>query len=197
MNFNSDLESDEVRREEPVALDCASVTVSQTKALHSGKSYSSAVAPKILSLATSASQAETVVPPMDLNPPASPKVLGRESDSAKEASPDNLLINTAGVDLHPWYSGFRANAPPNMNLRLVLDQSPTSSNSSDGSSLFGSPTAMSPGARSTSSGDYGCDSTSSSRDVSPFGSPSSSFPVFRFAIPRDGLAMVSQLPATS
>ncbi|KAF1314887.1 hypothetical protein FI667_g10663, partial [Globisporangium splendens] len=68
--------------------------------------------------------------------------------------------------------------------RIAFGRSTRSpSNSSNGSSLFGSPTTSSTGARSTSSAGEGYDSTSSSRDVSPFGSPSLSFPLFRFAFP--------------
>lgn len=183
MDVNLKLDSDEVRREEPVALECA--LASQTKTLC--KSDAPAAAPTILSSTSIAAQDDLILPLNEMRTPAS-RAPDPEFHASKAASPENPLINATHVDLeplHPWYAGSRSNVPQTLDLRF-LDQSPTSSNSSDGSSLFGSPTANSPGARSTSSGVYGCDSTSSSRDVSPFGSPSGSCPVFRFAFPKDG-----------
>ncbi|GAB9474841.1 hypothetical protein Gpo141_00011957 [Globisporangium polare] len=180
MDFNLNLNSDEVRREEPVAsMELAFASQAKTLDNSSKSDMPAAAARTTLSLApVAAAQDASNLP---LKEPETP------------AAPPRAPVNHE--PLHPWYSGYKSNVPQTLNLRF-LDQSPTSSNSSDGSSLFGSPTAVSPGARSTSSGDYDCDSTSSSRDVSPFGSPSGSFPVFRFAIPKDGLT-AHGLPATS
>lgn len=195
MDVNLKLDSDEVRREEPVALECA--LASQAKTLC--KSDAPAAAPTILSSTSIAAQDDSILSLNEMRTPASSRAPGPKFHASKvAASPENPLINATRVDLeplHPWYAGFRSNVPQTLDLRF-LDQSPTSSNSSNGSSLFGSPTANSPGARSTSSGVYGCDSTSSSRDVSPFGSPSGSCPVFRFAFPKDG-TNTPGLPATS